>query len=192
MADSVEFDTIYPADSVEFCPHPSASDLLVCGTYNLVKDAPTAEDSTQKRIGQCLLFKISENPTLALFDAGVTTIQSHPHKENQLAVGSYDNTVRLFDKRKPSVPFAQSDVGGGVWRVKWHPSPERKDDLLVACMHDGFKLVRFDAGDPAIVTRFDRHTSLAYGADWSFSDANAATTVASCSFYDHKLHLWRA
>ncbi|KAI0724560.1 WD-40 repeat-containing protein [Cerioporus squamosus] len=141
------------------------------------------------------------------FDAGVTTIQSHPHIEHILAVGSYDNTVRLFDTRNPLVPLTEVDVGGGAWRVKWHPSPTRKNDLLVACMHDGFKVVRFHfgSGDIAegfslaaskpweVVKRFDQHTSLAYGADWSFAqnEDGDRTLVASCSFYDHTLHLWR-
>ncbi|TFY69242.1 hypothetical protein EVJ58_g515 [Rhodofomes roseus] len=137
------------------------------------------------------------------FDAGITTIQSHPHIEHLLAVGSYDNTVRLFDARKPLVPLTQADVGGGAWRVKWHPSPERKNDLLVACMHDGFKVVRFSLSDlndtsqdqPGweVVKRFDEHESLAYGVDWSFAEASKDedTLIASCSFYDHTLHLWR-
>ncbi|KAJ6610905.1 WD40-repeat-containing domain protein [Mycena sp. CBHHK59/15] len=131
------------------------------------------------------------------FEAGVTTIQSHPHTENQFAVGSYDNTVCLFDKRKPLVPITKVDVGGGAWRVKWHPSSSRKSDLLVACMHDGFKIVRFDAETDGtglcggeIMKRFDKHTSLAYGADWSFANDGAETVIASCSFYDHSLFMW--
>ncbi|KAI0669892.1 WD-40 repeat-containing protein [Trametes maxima] len=140
--------------------------------------------------------------------AGVTTIQSHPHMEHVLAVGSYDSTVRIFDTRKPLTPLTEANVGGGVWRVKWHPSAARKDDLLVACMHDGFKVVRFDFGsiegdysatlrnskEPwEIVKRFDEHTSLAYGVDWSFAGDKGGdgTLVASCSFYDHTMHVWR-
>jgi len=144
------------------------------------------------------------------FDAGVTTIQSHPHIEHLIAVGSYDNSVRLFDTRRPLTPLTEADVGGGAWRVKWHPSPERKRDLLVACMHDGFKVVHFslgdaDSGDASssyraegeqwnIVKRFDEHESLAYGVDWSFADNGTSndTLVASCSFYDHMLRTWRA
>ena len=138
------------------------------------------------------------------FDAGVTTIQSHPHIEHILAVGSYDSTVRLFDTRKPSVPLTQVDVGGGAWRVKWHPSETRKADLLVACMHDGVKVVRFDLGERGtakstsfsgeVLKRFDRHASLAYGVDWSFAEDTRGddTLIVSCSFYDHTLHLWRA
>ncbi|KAJ7169893.1 WD40-repeat-containing domain protein [Mycena filopes] len=342
------FDTIFPADSVEFCPHPAAQDVLVCGTYNLEKKAEPSDGATQKRTGQCLVFKtepqsttprqiqaidlpavldmkwchrsVSDAPLLGIadsegnisllewngtesqlerissiscapsdvlclsldwsnrrqnsgigslivslsngslcllrptegsesglsitdtwhahdfepwiaawdywdssviysggddlklkgwdtrqgfsqptfankrFDAGITTIQSHPHVENLLAVGSYDNTVRLFDKRKPLVPVTQVDVGGGAWRVKWHPSPSRENDLLVACMHDGFKVVRFaqtgeSLANGEVIQRFDVHTSLAYGADWSFA-SETNTLIASCSFYDHSLHMW--
>ncbi|KAJ6575121.1 WD40 repeat-like protein [Mycena capillaripes] len=341
------FDTVFPADSLEFCPHPAAQDVLICGTYNLEKSATASEGSTQKRTGQCLVYKrfillysrqiqsidlpavldmkwchrsLSAPPLLGVadseghislhewreteleshssiscapsdvlclsldwsnrrhpsamgslivslsngslcllspsqgsssglsisdtwhahdfepwiaawdywdssvlysggddlklkgwdtrqgfsqptftnkrFDAGITTIQSHPHIENLFAVGSYDNTVRLFDKRKPLVPVTQVDVGGGAWRVKWHPSASRKNDLLVACMHDGFKVVRFPSDDSAelgggeIVKRFDSHTSLAYGADWSFAERGGETLIATCSFYDHSLYLW--
>lgn len=102
-------------------------------------------------------------------------------------------------------------MGGGAWRVKWHPSAARKNDLLVACMHDGFKVVRFDideylthheqgSGDQNnwdVIMRFDAHTSLAYGVDWSFESqrkgantVDAQTLIASGSFYDHALHLW--
>ncbi|KAJ7706171.1 WD40-repeat-containing domain protein [Mycena rosella] len=350
-------DTIFPADTVEFCPHPAAQDLLICGTYNLEKTSPETT-SPQKRRGQCLVLKAtlpqhpfllhpccsrqiqaidlpavldmkwchrsfsvppllgvadsegnislhewqesesqlqshssiscapsdvlclsldwstrrnnsdagslvvslsngslcilsaSQGSTSGLavtdtwhahdyepwiaawdywdtcvilsggddlklkgwdtrqgfsqpiftnkrFDAGITTIQSHPHVENVFAVGSYDNTVRLFDKRKMLVPVTQVDVGGGAWRVKWHPAASRKNDLLVACMHDGFKVVRFatDAdgagfGGGEVVKRFDSHTSLAYGVDWSFADTGGESFIASCSFYDHSLHLW--
>ena len=114
---------------------------------------------------------------------------------------SYDNSVRLFDVRKPLAPLVQADVGGGAWRVKWHPSPSRKNDLLVACMHDGFKVVRFGGlGDSStsadvweVVKRFNEHESLAYGVDWSFAEpsGDGETLVASCSFYDHTLRLWR-
>ncbi|KAI9512577.1 WD-40 repeat-containing protein, partial [Russula earlei] len=142
------------------------------------------------------------------FDAGVTCIQSHPNVEHLIAVGSYDATVRLFDSRMPLTPLALAGVGGGAWRVKWHPSPSRTQDLLVAAMHDGFKVVSFhNVGhqtDPPsdangknweIVKRYDEHESLAYGVDWSNESwqgsQSVPTLIASASFYDHALHLWR-
>jgi diphthine methyl ester acylhydrolase len=154
------------------------------------------------------------------FDAGVTTIQSNPHLQHTLAVGrcddyshvlgthkplfldSYDSTVRLFDTRQLSRPVTHAQVGGGAWRVKWHPDAARKHHLLVACMHDGFKVVDFEtlasndtdaSSSWRISARFDQHQSLAYGVDWSHAPASEkGSLVASCSFYDHSLHLWRA
>ncbi|KAF8807414.1 WD40 repeat-like protein [Phlegmacium glaucopus] len=129
------------------------------------------------------------------FEAGVTSIQNHPHLEHLLAVGSYNNSVQLFDVRKPLTPLAQASVGGGAWRVKWHPAEDRKNDLLVACMHDGFKIIRFGddfSGDPQTAKRYDEHKSLAYGVDWSYAQpsSNGETLIGSCSFYDHKMDLW--
>lgn len=120
------------------------------------------------------------------------------------ATTSYDNSVCLFDTRKPQAPVGQVDVGGGAWRVKWHPSPARRNDLLVACMHDGFKVVRFanfggltDESKTdcsyTVLRRYDEHSSLGYGVDWSYADSgkNEDTLIGSCSFYDHTLNLWR-
>ncbi|KAJ8522566.1 hypothetical protein ONZ45_g886 [Pleurotus djamor] len=113
------------------------------------------------------------------FESGVTSIQSHPHKEHIFAMGSYDSSVYLYDTRKAMTPVSKHAVGGGVWRVKWHPSPTRSNDLLTACMHDGFKVLRYDeSGGMEIMKRFDEHESLAYGADWSFAgDDNSGETL---------------
>jgi diphthine methyl ester acylhydrolase len=103
--------------------------------------------------------------------------------------------VRFFDTRNLLRPLAESHVGGGVWRLKWHSAPERQNNLLVACMHDGFKIVNYSRDtEPTILQEFRQHESLAYGADWYAPPGagSAKTTVASCSFYDHKLCLWTA
>lgn len=82
--------------------------------------------------------------------------------------------------------------------MKWHPSPRRKNDLLVACMHDGCKIVIFDVcqdgnvKDGQVKKRFEDHKSLAYGADWSFAASeDNETLIGSCSFYDHSMYLWK-
>ncbi|WVQ64803.1 uncharacterized protein L199_002972 [Kwoniella botswanensis] len=143
------------------------------------------------------------------FDAGVTTIASSPHTEYLLAVGSYDENLRIFDTRQPTQPLTTIHMGGGIWRTKFHPSPERKDHILNACMHDNFKIVKLnnhimnlqphpedDGVGGEIIRTFEDHESLAYGVDWSrLPESNVegkeGTFIASCSFYDHAMHLWR-
>ena len=59
-----EFDTVLPADSVEFCTTPGFHDIFVCGTYHLLTDQPTTQvdegcsKAQQKRRGQCLVFRV--------------------------------------------------------------------------------------------------------------------------------------
>lgn len=124
---------------------------------------------------------------------------------------SYDEHVRLFDARNIRQPLRKVHVGGGVWRTKWHPDASRKSDMLLACMHGGFNIVNigdaltavdacqyWTAGEDegcTITTRFDKHESIAYGVDWSsqhIQSLGQKSVIASCSFYDHLLHLWQA
>lgn len=123
---------------------------------------------------------------------GVCCIQSHPLVENMVCTGSYDEQVRIWDTRNISQPLISSkvSVGGGVWRLKWHP--RNPNLLLAACMHDGFKILdNFDEGK--VVCDYKGHNSLAYGADWrrNSSNADSELTVATCSFYDRSLHVWK-
>lgn len=52
---------------------------------------------------------------------------------------SYDSGLRIFDKRNIRRPLINKSVGGGIWRLKWHEVEAEK--LLLATMHDGFKVV---------------------------------------------------
>lgn len=67
----LSIDTVLPADSVEFCPHPDASNIFVCGTYKLQEEqnpplppSPSSGlvvDASQNQIrtGQCLVFEVN-------------------------------------------------------------------------------------------------------------------------------------
>jgi diphthamide biosynthesis protein 7 len=128
------------------------------------------------------------------FEAGVTCISTNPKNFNICAVGSYDETLALYDVRKASVPLLHSKpLGGGIWRIKWHPHDPNR--LLLAAMHGGCRVVEVREDNEFVVTKeFTKHESMAYGADWLVShcehDEDLVEAAASCSFYDRAVYLW--
>ncbi|KAI9204437.1 WD40-repeat-containing domain protein [Polychytrium aggregatum] len=118
---------------------------------------------------------------------GVCSIQSHPHTEHILATGSYDEHVLVWDTRSMKQPLVDHHIGGGVWRLKWHP--RKQNILLAAAMHNGFHVLETDlASASRVVASYSEHESLAYGSDWCHDPA--LPIVGSCSFYDHALRVW--
>lgn len=131
------------------------------------------------------------------YDMGVTCIQSSMHNEHYIVVGSYDETVSVFDIRNMRRPISDIRVGGGVWRIKWNPNNE--NILLSACMYNEFQLLEWK--DNSISKLNDVFGSpqheigkLAYGADWfryNTQNNNSDDYIALCSFYDKICSCWR-
>ncbi|KAL8497564.1 hypothetical protein ACS0TY_021048 [Phlomoides rotata] len=82
---------------------------------------------------------------------GICCIAKSPHDPNVLLTGSYDECLRIWDVRSTSTPVTESSIslGGGVWRIKHHPSIPGL--ILTACMHNGFAIVKFRGDEAEIV-----------------------------------------
>ncbi|KAK7405804.1 hypothetical protein VNO78_07414 [Psophocarpus tetragonolobus] len=127
---------------------------------------------------------------------GVCCIEKSPHDPNILLTGSYDEFLRVWDVRSISKPINKTSInlGGGVWRVKHHPFIPGL--VLTACMHNGFAIVSIKGDNAEVLEAYKKHDSLAYGADWQRGEANhkdweTKPLVATCSFYDKLVRVWR-
>ncbi|KAJ2586869.1 hypothetical protein H4R99_008329, partial [Coemansia sp. RSA 1722] len=135
--------------------------------------------------------------------AGVCSVHSNFHRQHMLATGGYDDAVMVWDTRMMRRPLAETNVGGGVWRLKWHPTEPTQ--LLVSAMYNGFHILDVSVDglssadssplpqDAAVsidlCTSFMEHKSIAYGADWCQTPPGPSEDkgwlVGTCSFYDH-------
>lgn len=118
--------------------------------------------------------------------AGVTSFLCF--SENLLLSGSYDEKLRIFDKRNWKQPIADLDLGGGIWRIK--SSRFNRNLLLCACMYKNFSLCKIneDLNGVDLVAEYNEHDSICYGADWAPNQlCNGDQVMITCSFYDKRL-----
>jgi len=119
---------------------------------------------------------------------GVCCIDFDPFEEHKFVTGSYDEKIRLFDSRSVHKPISELELGGGVWRLVY--SPHESSKIASACMRNGMKILSIDEGDNISVEEcFEGHEGLSYGIDWSHCDSG--NILASCSFYNKKLCVWK-
>ena len=78
-------------------------------------------------------------------DAGVCSIKSSPHSPHLVVTGSYDEYIRLWDSRNLGQPLQKLQLGGGVWRIKWHPI--HAGIIGVAGMRSGVHLLHLDQSE---------------------------------------------
>lgn len=88
-------------------------------------------------------------------------------------------------------PLLELEMPGGIWRTRWNPY--MRTEILNACTHGGFAVARVgpSVGFGQIMRTFPG--TLGYGADWCRLPAtDDGSIVATCSFYDHVMNVWRA
>ena len=138
---------------------------------------------------------------------GICSIAGSFDDEYLVLTGSYDEYLRLWDKRNMKLPLHAFKFEDGVWRLKWNPNQGYRDKILVATMRDHFNVIQFDKTHKlSKIHTYTQHDDyykqyinksqtednkqeldiLAYGCDW-----NIDNLIASCSFYDKQFHCWQ-
>jgi WD40 repeat protein len=135
---------------------------------------------------------------------GVTEITCLPWPHT-LAVGSYDESLALWDLRALRQPSQTHALGGGVWRVKHVANsalpgastvPTDALVLAIGCAANHFQLAGLTTGQLLPLAEHQHKAlqatpqdTLAYGIDWCHSQPDL---FASCSFYDKIYSVWQA
>jgi diphthamide biosynthesis protein 7 len=101
--------------------------------------------------------------------------------DNIILTGSYDERIRKFDLRNPSVPLVEFKSIGGIWRLK----PCEKYLLVAACYGGCQILAEDECSYKYVVPEYKGHDSMAYGIA-SLGEGKAV----SCSFYDRSVQFW--
>jgi len=115
--------------------------------------------------------------------AGQTSCEFHPHDENILAQGGYDDLIRLWDKRNWKKPLSEIHLRGGVWRTRFN---QAGDKILVPCMYENATIISVKENELKEEWRSKVHESITYGGCW-LEDRKCFVTS---SFYDKRLASW--
>jgi WD40 repeat protein len=133
---------------------------------------------------------------LTWHQAGVTAIENHPTLDHLFASGSYDEHVCLWDKRHMQRPMVHHRIpNAGIWRIRWHP--QQTSIMVLACMYEGIQVLEVPTAISSVtglmnhIAHYREHHSIAYGVDWHPASTSLQSILATCSFYDHMLHLWK-
>lgn len=99
----VSYDTIYPADTVEWCPVLGFNHLFVCGTYKL-------DEANKSKTGTIILFSLDEQSKIKLIQSipedAVLDLKWNPHYVSGkilLAAALSGKHVRVYSLGKFSI-----------------------------------------------------------------------------------------
>ncbi|KMQ42451.1 hypothetical protein A7C99_0735 [Trichophyton rubrum] len=148
-------------------------------------------------------------------EGGVTAILPLCNQDGEpiILTGSYDQHVRIYQFGVRKQVLADSNLGGGVWRLKLlrveNNSLETSQRLLTSylilasCMHGGARVISVvhysrhpEAGSTwgiNIIAQFTEHKSMNYASDvWQNYDEPSKLLCLSSSFYDKRICIWEA
>lgn len=104
-----EFNTEFPADSVEWCPAEPFQDLLACGTYKLIENKESAKDEKCKRTGRIYLLRVADGgklqvlqeiDTSGVLDMKWIHITNSENNRILLAVADSNGHLQIYELEK--------------------------------------------------------------------------------------------
>eukprot|EP01068_Selenidium_serpulae_P013930 Selendium_serpulae@DN6027_c0_g1_i4.p2 len=125
---------------------------------------------------------------------GVTSLAFSPIEQNVLYSGSYDEYLRVWDKRDLSKPITDIKTAGGIWRIRFD-STNPKGNLMLACCYGGSQVYHHSTGSPPNLLQLEAsfeaqsETTLSYGITRCGS-SRESEIYASCSFYEQLVSFW--
>jgi diphthamide biosynthesis protein 7 len=122
---------------------------------------------------------------------------------NQIFVGSFDEHLRVYDKRSMQKPVHEEKLDGGIWRMSQIRDAGSDIDFLGCGLSYSNTFDVFTqsptAEDKISMAKHwsspETHKSLAYGLDWysgvlpSPTNGKNGSILACCSFYDKLISL---
>lgn len=125
------------------------------------------------------------------FDYGVTSILPILHNKNQFMVGSFDESISIWDIRKgfkePIKHF--KNLGGQIWRMRWKINSECNKNLFACAMMQSESAIyeMNELNDIKLIYKHNSFAQLVYGVEWHPKINN---TIISCSHKDKLLELY--
>ncbi|PIC40369.1 hypothetical protein B9Z55_011737 [Caenorhabditis nigoni] len=95
-----------------------------------------------------------------IFGAGVVFVDfpAENRAENQIFTGSYDENLRVFDRRNLKTVLKEKKLSGGVWNIE-----HDDEQLCVSCMYGGYSILNSESLDVIYENR-EVGKNLLYGA----------------------------
>lgn len=182
------FDTIYSADSVEWCPIDDFKDIFVCGTYQLAPEDEQLNEKSQKRDGKIYLFKIIKMGKLKLLQtinvpAVLDMKWSHVRIQDNIFLGVV-NSIGYIQIYK-----LQIDESTGEAMIKLHIkkklSEKCNDEILALSLDWSTGKCQNDNINDAKITVSDSEGKITI---FNFDSQNDLSVISSLE--EHEFQAW--
>lgn len=128
------------------------------------------EDGSMKQWDARSRAQISQSK---VFEAGVVFVD-FLRESDQILTGSYDENVRVFDRRNLKNVLKEKKLSGGVWNIE-----QNDQEYCVSCMYGGYSILNSETLDIVHQNR-DVGANLLYGAT-----RISNKSVVFCTFNDY-------